>query len=190
MESDLKVQLSRPNCAYCKAPVEIGETKRACEACMSWSHLECVELHGGCPACGAGQPAPAALDAGAKGSSAPDVAPQAVQPAEAEAPAPLEVRPGPPKTKLGDLVLLLVLGLAFFALSIPVLAALIRSVGELLGFFTSPGSRGNIGGYAALASLLTTFLFTIYCAVQIETYRTLTRASAGPEGIEPEGVNA
>ena len=172
MESDLKVQLSRPNCAYCKAPVEIGETKRACEACMSWSHLECVELHGGCPACGAGLPAPSASSQGQgaalKGLPGPEVAPETVQPAPAVTQAPPVTLP---RTKPVDLLLLGVLGLAGFALSMVVLGLLIGFVGKLLGAFTTPASDGAIVAFAAMGSMITTPLFTIYVAAWIREWR-------------------
>jgi len=170
VDSDLRLQVSRPNCAYCKAAVEIGETKRACEACMSWSHLECVDLHGGCPACGAGLPALSATTrarVAAKGLPGREVDPEPLEPAPDETQAPLPpLELSVPPTKPVDAFLITVFGLACFAVSMVVLGLLIKTVA-----FTAPGSNAEIVALAILGSLLSTTLFTTYAADRIRERR-------------------
>ena len=53
----MTVNVQRPRCPYCHEDVVPGEG-RGCAECMGWTHDECWEDHGKCPACGAAESLP------------------------------------------------------------------------------------------------------------------------------------
>lgn len=46
-----RVRVEGARCPFCHEAVAAAEEKRACEACMAWSHAECWRDHGACAAC-------------------------------------------------------------------------------------------------------------------------------------------
>lgn len=184
----LHVQLPRPTCAYCKAPVEIQEEKAACTACMSWSHAECADAHGACPACGAGAPAaPASAPSAGKaleqakaplGETPPSEIPPSETPTLEQAQAP-RTRPPAPQATTAQLLFLVLVGCAFFGLSVTSLGAVIGGLGRGLGYFGEPGSTGRIVAFAVMGSLISTPLFVLRVAAWLE------QRSSPSEGSEP-----
>lgn len=56
-----QVQVNRPRCGFCHECVGADDAKQGCPSCMAWSHADCWQEHGGCPACGEGAPPPRAV---------------------------------------------------------------------------------------------------------------------------------
>lgn len=172
---------------------------------MSWSHAECADAHGACPACGAGAaPAPLTEQAGKEAQLAKP-ARLAREPAEERASEVVEsvgqeeasAREVEPQVDLGeeqfltytnprtrvqttplDLLLLLLLGFACFAVSMLVFGAGIFAIGKLFDLFTGPGDKGQIVALAAMGSMFSTSLFLMLAA------RSITRRRADLEAAE------
>ena len=164
VETERAVHLPRPSCPWCRAPVELAEEKRACEACMSWAHAECVESHGSCPACGAG----------VRGGEPSDASRARAQ----------RTAPGPQVQNTAlDLLLLLVGGLISFFVSFAVGVAILSGLAWVLGL---EANTGTLAAVAALCGCAGGALLTQLLAAWLDRRRAALQGHrAGAKAAEP-----
>lgn len=86
----------------------------------------------------------------------------------------------PPATTIVDLLLLLLVGFAFFAVSALVLGVLVSSIGKAFDLFNEPGAGGQVAAWAAMGSLLTTPLFLAWVGQKLTQRRAALRTAEEP----------